>query len=143
LAGAGLLRMADGERRELVRSPDLAAINGGHDRERLAESAELLGGAERKLRMALLLAQGGFADEAVPVLTECLTLATNARNAMNSRAANGEPTVNSGSAHPYPPAAATEPAAAVATPSLLDLASSVERTLAAVRHRLAASQAAA
>ena len=143
LAGAGLLRIADGERRELVRSPDLAVINGGHDRERLAQSAEILGGAERKLRMALLLAQGGFAEEAVPVLTDCLTLATNARNVMSNRAANGEPTANNGSTHPYPLDAAAEPAAPVAAPSLLDLASSVERTLAAVRHSLGASQTAA
>jgi len=142
LAAAGLLRIADGGRRELVRSPDLAAINGGHDRERLAQSAELLSGAERKLRMALLLAQGGFAEEAVPVLTECLTLATNARAAMTD-GASGDVSTRNGPMDCNPQVTAEISVAAPITPSLADLAASVERTLSALRHSLAPGQAAA
>ncbi len=135
LAGNGLLRVVDSDRRELVRAPGLAAMNGAHDRERQARSAELLGGAERKLRMALLLAQGGFAEEAVPVLTECLALATNAREVMSNGSARVE------SNPPGLPTAAAEPVALA--PSLADLAASVERSLAALRHGFGAPRAAA
>ncbi len=138
LADTGLLRVADGERRELLRSPKLETPLDGRRQERLARSADLLGGAERKLRMALLLAQGGFTEEAVPVLTECLALATNARSVMTGDATNGEATP-ANAALPAPPSAASaEPA-----PSLADLAGSVERALAALRQGLSATHAAA
>ncbi len=130
LANAGLLRASEGERRELLRSPKLETALDGQRQERVAKSAEMLAGAERKLRMALILAQGGFAEEAVPVLSECLALATNARAVMTDDTANG--------ARPAPPPATTEPA-----PSLADLAGSVERTLAALRQGLSPSRAAA
>lgn len=133
LANSGMLRVADGERRQLVRSPKLEAPLDARRQERLAKGAEILGGAERKLRMALLLAQGGFADEAVPVLTECLALATNARTVMTDGAMNGDAAPANGSA----------PADTPPAPSLTDLAVSVERTLAALRQSVAPAHAAA
>ena len=135
LAGSGLMRMIDGDRRELVRAPGFAAMNGTHDRERQAKSAELLGSAERKLRMALLLAQGGFAEEAVPVLTECLALATNAREVIGNGSAAGE------IAPDGQPTAATESGAL--GPNLAELAALVDRNLVALRQNFAAPRAAA
>jgi hypothetical protein len=66
---------------ELHRSPSLGAA-ADQDRQRLTKGAEFLGNAERKLRMALLLAEGGFAAEAVPALDQCLELAASARRMM-------------------------------------------------------------
>jgi superfamily II DNA or RNA helicase len=142
MAGAGLLRLADGDRREIVRASSLATTNGARERERLARSAELMGSAERKLRMALLLAQGGFAEEAVPVLTECLALAADARTVITDGPAIGGTTASNGStpADPPPP---VEAEADVAAPSLTDLAGSLERTLAALHRSLATAPAAA
>ena len=57
LAGAGALP-SSGQGQELFRSDRLAASAAEQRRQRLARSAEVLGAAERKLRMALLLAEG-------------------------------------------------------------------------------------
>jgi hypothetical protein len=58
-----------------------------------------MGAAERKLRMVLLLAEGGFSAEAMPMLDECVTLASNARSLMTGDAnaddtIAGEPSVS-------------------------------------------------
>jgi hypothetical protein len=81
LAGAGVLP-SSGQGQELLRSDRLAAPAAEQGRQRLARGAEVLGVAERKLRIALLLAEGGFAAEAMPALDECLALAANARSLM-------------------------------------------------------------
>ena len=85
LAGAGALP-SSGQGQELFRSDRLAASAAEQRRQRLARSAEVLGAAERKLRMALLLAEGGFAAEAMPALDECVALAANARSLMAGNA---------------------------------------------------------
>ncbi len=85
LGGAGMLPSA-GQGQELFRSDRLAAPAAEQRRQRLARGAEVLGSAERKLRMALLLAEGGFAAEAMPALDECLALAANARSLMTGDA---------------------------------------------------------
>ena len=82
LTGIGALQTAPTPSQELHRSPRLAATGAEPDRQRLAKGAEFLGNAERKLRMALLLAEGGFAAEAMPALDACLQLAANARRLM-------------------------------------------------------------
>jgi hypothetical protein len=79
LAGVGVLPSL-GQGQELFRSDRLVAPEAEQRRQRLARSAEVLGSAERKLRMALLLAEGGFAAEAMPALDECLALAASARS---------------------------------------------------------------
>jgi hypothetical protein len=79
LAGAGVLP-SSGQGQEVFRSDRLVAPSAEQQRQRLARGAEVLGSAERKLRMALLLAEGGFTAEAMPALDECLTLAANARS---------------------------------------------------------------
>jgi hypothetical protein len=86
LTASGVLHAAGEGVRDLVRSPSLPPPAEVAARQRLAKCAEWLGGAERKLRMALLLAQGGFAEEAMPALNACLDLANNARAAMNGEA---------------------------------------------------------
>jgi superfamily II DNA or RNA helicase len=82
LSETGALQATPAQRHELYRSPQLTAPNGEQDLQRLAKGAEFLCDAERKLRMALLLAEGGFAAEAMPALDECLELAANARSLM-------------------------------------------------------------
>jgi hypothetical protein len=95
LAGVGVLPSL-GQGQELFRSDRLVAPEAEQRRQRLARSAEVLGSAERKLRMALLLAEGGFAAEAMPALDECLALAASARSliagdAETERAVAAEP----------------------------------------------------
>lgn len=82
LTAAGILRPVDDARRELVRSPALGADGRTREHARSVRTAELLGNAERKLRMALLLAERGFADEAAPVLASCIDLAAQARSTL-------------------------------------------------------------
>jgi superfamily II DNA or RNA helicase len=135
LSRAGILHAAPEQRRELFRSPHLAAPAIARERERIAKGTELLGGAERKLRMALVLAQGGFAAEAMPALNECLALAADARKMM----AGDEPTPDGANA-PEPP---STPAGPTALRPLDDIASSIERMLGDVRRSLSAASIAA
>ena len=75
LEAAGALRFADGETRELHRSPRLD----DDGRAALLERArELAGAADRKLRMAALLAGGGFMAESGAPAGEAVTLALRA-----------------------------------------------------------------
>src|SRR6185437_4166592 len=85
LAGAGVLPLS-GQGQELFRSSRLAESVAEQRRQRLARGAEVIGAAERKLRMVLLLAEGGFLAEAMPMLDECVTLASNARSLMTGDA---------------------------------------------------------
>jgi hypothetical protein len=135
LTASGLLHAAGEGGPELVRSPTLPPAAEAVSRQRLAKCAEWLGGAERKLRMALLLAQGGFAEEAMPALNACLDLANNARAAVN-----GETDVDGeGDDATAPPTdAGTGP-----LESLTATTGAVERMLAEVRRGLATSLAAA
>jgi hypothetical protein len=131
LASAGLVHAAPTERPELYRSPRLAAAVSEPEQQRMAKGAELLGGAERKLRMALLLAQGGFATEALPALTECMALADSARQLMAGStpdgAASEQPVIASPAAMPR---------------SLDEIAGSIERLLGDIRHGVNAARAA-
>ena len=129
LTGAGLLQPTSEVRSEMVRSSLLADPAEAVRRQRLAQCTEWLGGAERKLRMAMLLAQGGFAEEAMPALGECLVLAQNAQAAMRGEVVDSEAP------------AATEPRV---DGSVSEAAQhSVEQMLAEVRLSLEAAQAAA
>ena len=90
LTAAGLVHKAGDAPRDLVRSPQLGADAAAVQRERMAKGAEHLAAAERKLRMAMLLAQGGFAEEAMPALSDGLALAANARALISGEAGGGE-----------------------------------------------------
>ncbi len=127
LSDAGVLRAPPDERQELFRSPSLAAPAAEHERECLAKGAELLGAAERKLRMACHLAQGGFAAEAMPALCECLELADNARKLMMAAVPDGA------DAALEPPAAGV---GATAPRPLDEIAGSIERMLDGLRQSL-------
>ena len=107
---------------ELHRSPRLAVAAAEPDRQRLAKGAEFLGNAERKLRMALLLAEGGFAAEAMPALDACLQLAANARRLMTGEDVVGEAVI-------------AEPSAAAARP-LDEIAGSIAHLLADIGRNL-------
>jgi hypothetical protein len=134
LTASGLLHAGGEGGHDLVRSPSLPPPAEAVTRQRLAKCAEWLGGAERKLRMALLLAQGGFAEEAMPALNACLDLANHARAAMH-----GETAVEAEGDEAAPP-----PSDAGAGPleSLTATTNAVERMLAEVRRGLATSLAA-
>jgi hypothetical protein len=129
LTGIGALQTAPTPSQELYRSPRLAVTGTEPDRQRLAKGAEFLGNAERKLRMALLLAEGGFAAEAMPALDACLQLAANARRLMTGEDVVGE-------------AAIVEPPAVAAQP-LDEVAGSIARVLADIGRSLGAAVAAA
>ena len=125
LTGIGALQTAPAPSQELHRSPRLAAAAAEPDRQRLAKGAEFLGNAERKLRMALLLAEGGFAAEAMPALDACLQLAADARRLMTGEDVVGE-------------AAIAEPSAAAARP-LDEVAGSIANLLADIGRSLHAA----
>jgi hypothetical protein len=134
LTASGLLHAGGEGGQELVRSPSLPPAAEVVARQRLVKCAEWLGGAERKLRMALLLAQGGFADEAMPALNACLDLANNARAAMSGEA---EGVGDGDAAVALPGDAGGAPLEGLAATTSL-----VERMLAEVRRGLETSLAA-
>lgn len=73
LEAAGLLRFTGGESRELHRSP---LLDGGDERrQRLERARELAGEADHKLRMASLLAGGGFEMESLAPAETAASLA--------------------------------------------------------------------
>src|SRR5882724_11688391 len=78
LVAAGLIAFV-GEPQSLHRSPALLAGRGDRLRER---ARDLLAQARRKLRMATLLAEGGFDPEARPPLLEAIALAVGAGAAL-------------------------------------------------------------
>jgi superfamily II DNA or RNA helicase len=130
LTDAGLLHAISEGQSDVVRSsrlPDDAAE--AVRRQRMAQCAEWLGSAERKLRMAMLLAGGGFAEEAMPAFNECMELARNAQAAVRGEAIESEAPA---SRMPQLEGSSVEPAQR-----------SVEQMLAEVRRSLATAQAAA
>lgn len=78
LQAAGIVRWTEGAD-VLHRSPALDAARGTEDRARRARNRQIaldwLRQAERQLRMATLLADGGFAEEALPPLGQVASLA--------------------------------------------------------------------
>ena len=75
LAASGLIAMAEAQ--VLHQSPDFAAAAPGFDPR--ARTAELAAEAERSLRMARVLATGGFAAEALPLIGKAIGAAAAAR----------------------------------------------------------------
>ncbi len=72
LAAAGLVQLAATDRRVLYRSPQLTNRRAAEEQERLFRARRSFDRAERKQRMARVLAEGGFPLEALPALTEAL-----------------------------------------------------------------------
>ncbi len=88
LAASGMITLAEGQSRVLHQSPDLAAAaDPGFDPQ--ARATELRGEAERSLRMARVLAAGGFAEEALPLIAKALGIAAAARLAALGELAAG------------------------------------------------------
>jgi hypothetical protein len=71
LAATGMLKLAEGPSRVLHQAPELAAADpdGGDQIGRLAELSRQ---AERSLRMAKVLAAGGFPEEASPLIARAI-----------------------------------------------------------------------
>jgi hypothetical protein len=133
LTASGVLHAGGEAAHDVVRAPGLPPSAEMVTRQRLAKCAEFLGGAERKLRMALLLAQGGFAEEAMPALNACLDLANTARATMSGEVGDAE-----GEAAVPPPA----DTAAAPLEGLAATTNLVERMLTEVRRSLETARAA-
>ncbi|MEA2599345.1 MAG: hypothetical protein QOF89_337 [Acidobacteriota bacterium] len=79
LIGMGVLRFAAEDRRLLHRSPALGSERDAQRDRDLAAARDLLAQSERKIRMAAVLAGGGFPIEALPALREGVELALRSR----------------------------------------------------------------
>ena len=88
LSASGMITLAEGQSRVLHQSPDFAA---GADPsfEPQARAAELRGEADRSLRMARVLAAGGFSDEALPLIAKAIGIGAAARLAALGELAAG------------------------------------------------------
>ena len=76
LAEAGVVQLAPADRRSLLyRSPALPDSRAGDWRERLHRARDAFARGERRQRMATLLAEGGFAAEALAPLAEAVQAA--------------------------------------------------------------------
>ncbi|HEX4959975.1 MAG TPA: DEAD/DEAH box helicase [Thermoanaerobaculia bacterium] len=77
----GVLRLATDDRHLLHRSPALGGEKAAQRERDLTAARDLLAQSERKVRMAAVLAGGGFPIEALPALREGLDLALRSRAA--------------------------------------------------------------
>ena len=81
LAASGMITLAEGQSRVLHQSPDFAvAADPSFDPQ--ARATELCGEAERSLRMARVLAAGGFPEEALPLIAKAIGIGAAARLAV-------------------------------------------------------------
>jgi hypothetical protein len=88
LAASGMIVMAESQSRVLHQSPDFVAVaDPGSDPQQRA--AELRADAEKSLRMARVLAAGGFSDEALPLVAKAIGVAAAARLAALDELAAG------------------------------------------------------
>lgn len=72
MAAAGLVQLGATDRRTLYRSPRFTDRRAVEEQQRLLRARRSFDRAERKGRMARVLAEGGFPVEALPALTEAL-----------------------------------------------------------------------
>ena len=88
LAASGMITLAEGQSRVLHQSPDFAAAaDPSFDPQ--ARATELRGEAERSLRMARVLAAGGFPEEALPLIAKAIGIGAAARLAALGELATG------------------------------------------------------
>ena len=88
LAASGVITLADGQSRVLHQSPDFAAAaDPSFDPQ--ARATELHAEAERSLRMARVLATGGFPEEALPLIAKAIGIGAAARLAALGEIAAG------------------------------------------------------
>jgi hypothetical protein len=78
LAASGMIKLSEDHSRALHRSPDFAAAADANFAPE-KRAAELCGEAERSLRMARVLAAGGFPEEALPLIAKAIGIAAAAR----------------------------------------------------------------
>ncbi len=88
LAARGMITLAEGQSRVLHQSPALAAA-ADPSVDPQARAAELRGEAERSLRMARVLAAGGFLEEALPLIAKAIGIGAAARLAALGEIAAG------------------------------------------------------
>jgi hypothetical protein len=88
LAASGMITLAEGQARVLHQSPDFAvAADPSFDPQ--ARAVELHGEAERSLRMARVLAAGGFPEEALPLIAKAIGIGAAAKLAALGEIAAG------------------------------------------------------
>ena len=88
LAASGMITLAEGHSRVLHQSPDFAAAaDPSFDPQ--TRATELRGEAERSLRMARVLAAGGFPEEALPLIAKAIGIGAAARLAALGELAAG------------------------------------------------------
>ena len=88
LAASGMITLAEGQSRVLHRSPDfVVAVDPSFDPQ--ARATELRGEAERSLRMARVLAAGGFPEEALPLIAKAIGICAAAKLAARGELAAG------------------------------------------------------
>jgi superfamily II DNA or RNA helicase len=88
LAASGMITIVEGQSRILHQSPDFAAA-ADPSADPHARTAELRGEAERHLRMARVLAAGGFPDEALPLIAKAIGVGVAAKLAARGELAAG------------------------------------------------------
>lgn len=72
LAAAGLMQFTEGRKQDLYRADGFAEPSASPAADVAVRAADLLRQADRSIRMATVLAAGGFPDEAAPLLTKAL-----------------------------------------------------------------------
>jgi hypothetical protein len=82
-----MITLAEGQSRVLHQSTDVAAADPSFDPQ--ARAAELRSEAERSLRMARVLAAGGFPEEALPLIAKAIGIGAAARLAALGELAAG------------------------------------------------------
>ena len=88
LAQSGMITLAEGQSRVLHQSPDLAP-DADPSFDPQARATGLRGEAERSLRMARVLAAGGFPEEALPLIAKAIGVVAAARLAEFGELATG------------------------------------------------------
>ena len=88
LAASGMITLAEGQARVLHQSPDFAVAADPNFNPQ-ARATELHGEAERSLRMARVLAAGGFPEEALPLIAKAIGIDAAARLAALGEIAAG------------------------------------------------------
>jgi len=88
LAASGMIALAEGQSRVLHRSPDFA-VAADPSLDPQARATKLRGEAERSLRMARVLAAGGFPEESLPLIAKAIGIGAAARLAALGELAAG------------------------------------------------------
>ena len=122
LAASGMIIIAESQTRVLHRSPELTAASDA-DLDQPARAGELRAQAEKALRMATVLAGGGFADEALPLIAKAIGAGAAARLAARGELSAGASLATPAQVHNLVACGAIAPQAEMALSTLWSSAS--------------------